>query len=246
MKLKISKESFIKRFLVPASRIGNECVINAATDFVQTVLQDQDKGIFFYSKIASVTGIDANVTAKLNIKDIRKLIRVLECIEDNEVELEIDDNFSMLKYKSPGMSFKMHLVTDSVIAKITTSLDKLNKITWNTEFTLTQSKLMELLKGSTFATESNKLYIYTKDKNIYGELNDKNTANIDSIVYSISDTYTGDELTNPIPVDMEFFRIISTIKDDVKIKINSVIKVLLFETINNECTTKYFVQAFVK
>jgi hypothetical protein len=247
MNIKLNKDSFIKKFLIPASRIGNECIISLTNDFIQTVLQDQGKGIFFYSKIKASTGVAAGSTAKLNVKDIRKLIRIIECISEDNIELELDDNFSVLKYKSPGMSFKMHLVTDSVIARLTTSVDKLNGITWNTDFILAQDKLTEVLKGCTFATDSNKIYIFTKDKKLYGELNDKTTTNIDSVTYIVSESYTGDEITTAVPVDMEFFRILSSsIKEDIKIKINSINKILLFEVINDECVTKYFVQAFVK
>ena len=247
MKVNINKESVLQRFLVPVSKISDECSINISGKNIFTLVNDQNGSTILFSKVKSETGLPDDATLKLNVKDIRKLMKVFECISEDVFELEVDDNCSQIKYKSPTLSFKMHLVTDSVIKKVSISLDKINKLVFNSEFMLTQDKISEILKGSIFATDSNKIYYFTKDGKVHAELTDKATEGLDSITYCVCDTFTGEEIGTPLPFSLEFLRIVSTLKTgEVKVKINNTYKIIMFEAQGENSTLKYIISSYTK
>ena len=247
MKIHLNRDQIIKQFLNPISRVSEECTINVTDKNLFTLVNDANKTTILFGKLNISTGLKDTETVKLNIKDINKLVRVLECITSDQFDIEVDDNISILKYNSPDMSFKLHLVTDSVIKKCSTSLDKLNKLTFSSEFNVTKEKLAEILKGSVFANDTRKIYFFTKDKKVYAELTDKTAQNIDSITFCVTDTFTGNEITEPLPFSLEFFRMISSSKASViKIKVNTTYKIIVFEISDENSLFKYIISAFTK
>ena len=80
--------------------------------------------------------------------------------------------------------------------------------------------LKTLFKGSSFASETSKLYFYEEDGKIFGELGDKTRHNTDNFVCNLSNEFEGNPLPKPLPVNFETFRLISfnnSIKIDFKI-----------------------------
>jgi len=247
MKINLDKKQFLHNLLIPISKISEECSINFTSDSIFSLINDLNKTTIIFGKIKTSTGIPDQKALKINVKDIKKLVKVIECIDTDNFEIDVDDNCSQLSYKSKSISFKMHLVTDSVIRKVTTSLDKISKITFDSEFSLTQDKLSEILRGSIFATDSNKIYFFTKDGNVFAELTDKTTDNLDSVTFCITDKFTGGQLIDPLPFSLEFLRLLTTQKsEEIKVKINTTYKILLFEISNDLYTLKYILSAYTK
>ena len=247
MKIHLNKEQFVKQFLLPVSKISEECTINFTDKNVFTLINDSNKTTILFCKVDNVTGLKDTEATKLNVKDLGKLIRVIDCIATDEFDIEVDDNASTLKYTSKDMSFKLHLVTDNVIRKCTTSLDKVNKLTFSSEFLMSKDKLSEILKGSVFATDTKKIYFYTKDGSVFAELTDKTTQNIDSITFCITSSFTGDEIKEPLPFSLEFFRMVSALKTDtIKVKINPIYKLVIFEVECENSLLKYIIAAYTK
>jgi len=247
LKIKLDKEQVLKYFLNPVSRVSDECSINVTPENVFTVVNDLNGSTILFCKLKTDTNIGDGNTVKLNVKDIKKLIRVFDCINLDEFEIEVDSNASQLKYKSADISFKMHLVTDSVIKKVSTDVNKIQKLQFNTELILSRDRLAEILKGSVFATDSNKIYFFTKDGQVYAELTDKATEDLDSITFSVTDSFTGDELTEPLPFSLELLRTLSGLKtDDIKVKINNTYKIIMFEIATEKSTLKYIISAYTK
>ena len=248
MNLTFEKTKIIDQFLVPISKVATDCSLSITNKTIQSLVTDSNGSTILFAKLdIDNYDIPDNKTINLNIKEIRKLIRVFECIGTDIFTVEVDDNISTLKFKSTDMSFKLHLVLDEAIKKCSLSLSKIEKLNFNTEFILTNTKLSEILKGSTFATETNKVYFFIKDKTVYAELTDKTTEQIDSITYNISDQYTGENLAVALPFSLEILRLLSGIKtNNTVVKINNTYKIIMFE-INNPCNTmKLIVPAFVK
>ena len=247
MNLTLNKKEIVDQFLNPVSRISEECSLSVGPESISTLINDNSGSIILYSKIKAVTGLAENESVSLNFKDLRKLIKIFDCIPETDFQLKIGDNASVISYKSSGLSFKLHLVMDNVIKKCTVSLDKIGKLTFDSSFDLTSDKIGEVLKGSIFATNSDKVYFYTKDAMVFAELTDKANQDVDSITFNVANTYSGIDVTTPLPFNMEILRLINTNKfDKLTVKINNTYKILLFEICNPKVTFKYIIPGYTK
>lgn len=247
MKIQLDKEILTNKFLNPVSRITEEATLIFGPTSVYSLVNDKEGNIILYSKLVINTGLQPNEEFKLNIKDIRKLIKVFECISSPIIDLDIDKNTSVLSYKSPEISFKLHLVTDTVIRRCQINLEKVNSLTYDTDFILNNDKLSEILRGSIFVTESNKVYFSQKDGIVYAEMTDKSTSDVDSITFAITEKINGLPLSTPLPFSLDILRLISSTKgDDITVKINNKFKIISFEIITPENELKYIIPALTK
>lgn len=245
--LTLNKKEIVDQFLNPISRISEECSLTFGADSVSTLVNDNTGSIILYGKIKTKTGLDDGQNVSLNFKDLRKLIKIFDCIKEEEFQLKVDDNSSIISYKSATLSFKLHLVLDSVIKKCTVSLDKISKLTFDSDFELTGDKIGEILKGSIFATSTDKVYFYTKDGAVFSELTDKATHEVDSITFSVANVYNGGDISTPLPFNMEILRIINSSKlDKATVKLNNTYKILLFEICNPKVMFKYIIPGYTK
>lgn len=245
--IQINKKDIISSFLNPVSRISEECCLVVSHNNIYTLVNDSAGSTILYSKIKTPTGLGEDEKLSLNIKDIRKLIKVFECIPQDIFELKIGDNASNISYKSNDLSFKLHLVTDNVIKKSTLSIDKISKLTFDSDFELSNNKIDEILKGSVFASGSDKIYFYTKDNMVYAELTDKSVQETDSITFTAANTYNGGAITTPLPFNLDILRTINNVKyDNLTVKLNNVFKVLLFEIHTPTTLFKYIIPAYTK
>lgn len=247
MKISVEKDLVTTRFLNPVSKISEECSIHIDSKHMHTLVSDLAGSVILYCKLNTKTNVEKGDKLDLHIKDIRKLSKVFDCMSDDVVDLDVDVNTSVLKYKSPKLSFKLHLVTDNVIRRAGISLSKINKLTFDSEFIMTGEKLAEILKGSIFATETNKIYFYTKDGSVFAELTDKASDDIDSITFEIAENYSGDDVNTPLPFSLEILRLLSASKSSqIFVKINNTYKIITFEIITPESEIKYIIPAFTK
>jgi hypothetical protein len=244
MKLVIkNKDNLIKKFLEPITKITDKCVVNVNKDFIYSLTSNDDATIILYSVYKTVTDIKDSKLISLNVPDIKRLTRAFGCITENDLNLELNAN--NIEYSSDTLKFKYHLLDDGIIQKNVVSVDKIKALTFDCEFILSQDKLLDIVKGSSFAVDTNKLYFHTKDKNVYAELTDKNTQNTDSISYNVTNSYTGSEIKEAMPIKVDIFRSLLGLKEDIKIKINTKIKVLMFEIQQSDYVMKYIVSALV-
>jgi len=245
MIITIDKEAIVDKFLNPISRITEECSIHLSGNEIYALVNDLAGNIILYTKLQTQTSLTEDFV--LNIKDIRKLSRVFDCVPSAIIDLDVDQNASVLKYKSPELSFKLHLVNENVIRKCQISLEKIAGLEFDSEFDLTGEKLSEILKGSVFATESNKMYFFSKDGCIYAELTDRATQDTDSVTFVVTNTISGEDITTPLPFSIEVLRLLSGQKpDNIKVKINNTYKLIAFEITTGVSETKYLIPAYVK
>jgi len=245
MKLTIDKNAIVNKFLSPISRITEECSIHITPENLYALVNDLSGNIILYTELTTKTNLTDNFV--LNVKDVRKLSRVFECVQHAVLELEVDDNASVMKYKTPELSFKLHLVNENVIRKCQLSLEKLNKMRHDTTFELKGEQLNEILKGSMFATETNKIYFFTKDDTVYAELTDKATQDIDSVTFIVTSEIEGEMIATPLPFSLEVLRLLSGQKpDSITVKINNTYKLIEFLITTDVSKTRYIIPAFVK
>lgn len=241
----LNKKEISNQFLIPISRISEECSLSISPDSISTLINDSTGSIILYGKIKTKTGITENIN--LNFKDLRKLIKVFDCIQEENFELKIGENASTINYKSTNLSFKFHLVMDSVIKKSTVSLDKISKLSFDSDFEITNDKIKEIIKCSIFTTNTDKIYFYTKDGIVFAELTDKATQETDNITLNISDKYNGLNINNPLPFNLEILRLINSNEfEKLTVKINNTYKILLFEICDPKIIFKYIIPGYTK
>jgi hypothetical protein len=127
------------------------------------------------------------------------------------------------------------------------SLNRLRDTEFQSSFSIKKQTIRDLIKGSVFSSESNKIYLFgNSNDGIHGELTDKTRNNIDTITLRISESFFGDPVDS-LPLNFEIFRImdISNI-DEIKVKINVKIGVVLFEIENNYNKMKYIMSSLIK
>ncbi len=245
MIITIDKDAIVHKFLNPISRLTEECSIHLTDNEIYALVNDLAGNIILHIKLQTQTSLTDEFV--LNVKDIRKLSRVFDCVDTAIIDLTVDPNASVLKYASPKLSFKLHLNNENVMRKCQISLDKMNSLKFDSEFKLTGDKLSEILKGSIFATETNKIYFFSKDGNIHAELTDKTTQDIDSITFIVTDTIKGEDLTSPLPFSVEVLRLLSGLRpDSIQVMINNTYKLIKFKITTDVSETSYLIPAYVK
>jgi len=244
---KIRKSDFVDKFLSPISKISDRCIVHIQSDNIYALTHNSNDGdtIIFYGKINTNTDLSDTDDVRLNIPDVKRLYRMLSCINQEEIDIKLETNH--ISYVSPDLKFKYYLLDDGIIQPCVVSLEKINKLTFDNNFVLNGKKLGEILKASSVTPNTDKLYFYTEDGKVYAELTDQTLQNVDSLTLQIADSYNGTDIKNTIPIKLEVFRtLIESKNSDINVKINTQMKILMFEVVENNTTLKYIVSALVK
>ena len=172
----VNKSEFLK-LLDAISKINDSGVIlDIKEDRISSLVSSIDNTLILCSEYKADLGFKDTI----NVPDVKKLRNVLDTIEDSSISLEINTN--NLQYKGTGVKFKYHLFEEGFITKPSINLDKINSFKFDVEFKLNKNTLQRLFKGSTFASETNKIYFYTEDGNLMAELTDRARHNTDNFV----------------------------------------------------------------
>ena len=128
------------------------------------------------------------------------------------------------------MGFKYHLLEDGIIDPPSVDINKIKKIDFPFRFTVNDNCINQLVKGSTFTTDTNKIYFSTEGGKVLGTLTDHQRHNVDSYTQEIASEYKGPELETPLALGFETIRIISSIGfASLKVNINPDLNVFLFQ-----------------
>jgi len=233
------KDKFLNNFIGPLSKVTDSAVLKLTKGSISCLVSTSDNTI-----IISANYSDENIDVEkiLNIPDLKKLNRVLQCVEHSDLSLDISSN--NINFNSSSLRFKYHLYDDNIINTPKVNLDKLNSLVFDGQFTLSHSAVINLIKGSTISTDSNKLYISVKDSTVFGELTDKTRSNVDSYGIQISENYTGTQVALPIPLNFEIFRIISSMRfKDISANLITKMGVLTFDLNLDNSKFKFLISA---
>ena len=218
-----NKDNFIQNFLNPVSRLHSTASLDINNN-ISTIVHN-NSNIFLKAEYKISWG-DHPEQGTVCLPDTIKLIKILSCLEENDIQLEIEEN--CIKYNSNINRFTYHLFDDSLTTTNPFNFNKINDITFNTKFKLTKEKNSAILKALPFVTETSKVYIKTENENIYAELSDKKLQNVDSYTALLANEYTGNELDYELILDIELFRLISTLSfNEANININNEYKMLM-------------------
>jgi hypothetical protein len=240
--VKFQKDKFIEQFLDPVSKVTD------VTSFVVTeegmlAIVNNDANIILFAKYPDVA---IKQPTKINIQDIKKFIRLLECIDGNDVELEITSN--TLNYKTSKLKFKYHFAEDALVPISKISASKINSLTFDSMFFVDRVKLQELLKASSVVSGCNKVYFtISKEEGVRAELTDYQQQQADSVGIHLTDEFEGKEITAPLPINLDVLRLIVGVKfEKMLVKINTELKVLMVEVQKDKTILKYIISSLVK
>lgn len=241
MKLKLaSKKEFVSNVLSPISNLNDKTILKIEKDKISSITASNDATLILYSE----TQTEADSERSINIPDIKKFVRVLECVDTDSIDLDISNN--NIKYAGDNFKFTFHLLEDGIIKLPSINIKKVNELKFDTTFKVTEAKLSSLFKGSSFTTETNKLYIYFENNKIYGELGDKNRANSDNFQCVLADNFVGSPLSKTIPINFETFRLINFGKsNEVEFAINLSLGVMKIVIVKDKTRLTYIVSALI-
>lgn len=238
--LKISnKESFVNDFLLPVSKVSENCILKIEPGKISTLTASSDSTIITFSEYKDTTITE---TLKLNLPDVKKFVKLLSCITE-EINLTIDTN--NISYKSPGIRFKYHLYDEGIIASPNLNLDKINQIALDGSFSITHSVISQLLKGSSFTDNNEKVYFSLSGDNLVdAEITDKAKHNTNSFGLTIANDFVGTKSAISFPLKFDILQHISQYKADLyKVQISSKLGVFIFTVDSQFVETKFIVSA---
>lgn len=223
MDLKLNKKDFTDNFLNVIGKAVDVVSIKGNQDGLHAICNKPDSSIIILGKYKFPLALDQEIS--LNIGDIKKLLRVLDCLDEEEISFKLNSNH--LLYKSNKIQFKYHFLDDSIIPKVSLKREKIEGLKNDTFFDIDSKKLHEILKASSFTVDTNKIYIFKQIDGVYCELGDKEKSNTDSIVMKIADDIEGADLTQVIPFNLDIFRLFSGIKfERARVGINNQFKIM--------------------
>ena len=229
-----SKDNFIKSFLNPVSRLAPSTTLDIDGK-ISTVVHN-NSNIFLRAEY-EVNWPDHPQETILCLPDTVKLIKILSCLDEDSIDLVIKEN--CITYNNNNNRFKYHLFDDSLQSKNAFDFSKIDDINFGTQFELTREKNSALLKALPFVTETSKVYLKTEGNSIYAELSDKKIQNVDSYTALIADKFEGDDLDYELILDVELFRLISTLSfESATVYINNEYKMLMIKLdVHESCLT---------
>lgn len=236
-------EAFNNVFINNISKITDTSIFNFNKNICSCITSNSDNTIINFSKFQQTSSY-FDIDTKLNIPDIKKLIKILSCISNDTVILKYDKN--NISFSSSNFKFKYHLLDDGIISTPKINVDKISSLEFNTSFEISKSDISNILKASSIALDITKLYIFTENNKVFCDFTDNSRHNVDSIAFKISDEVKGDEIKSPVPINFDIIRVISSSKTNkTKVKYNNKLGTFLFELEDSTYASKYIVSALV-
>lgn len=237
-----NKAEFVKSFLNPISKISDSSVIELENGGLSCLTCTSDNSVILSIQYGIEGEFENNEV--LNCPDIKKLVKAIDTIKEDEIEFYLENN--NLSYKGKSIRFKYHLQENGIIKKPKINLKRLGETDFHSSFILGLDKIKEMIKGSVFSSDSNKVYLTADKDGVYAELTDKTRNNIDSIALQISDEINGENFES-LPLSFEIFRImdVSGVKE-ILVKINKKLGVVIFQIQGNYNKMTYIMSSLVK
>lgn len=227
------KKNPFKRFLDTVSQINESAIFAVKDGIFSSCVNTPDRTLILYGELA---GVESSINRSLNIPNIKRLVRVFDAIDSDTMEFVIENN--NIQYKSSTLKFKYHLYEDGFISGPPAGMvDKIKKSNGGSvKFELTKESLRSIISGSAFATSSDKLYLYSEDGRLKGELTDRVKCNVDALTIDLG---SFDGTLEPLPFAVDNIKVIETISDKVTCKINPSNGVLSVESKKDDIKLLY-------
>jgi hypothetical protein len=233
MKLLLNKNSFVNTLLSPVSKLTDNLLLECQSSdhkagwSAKTLVNSPDNSVILLAEIPCT--LSSEEKFRCVIPDCKTFMRLFAGIDDSQVELEIDSN--VIKYKNASLSFKYHLLDESyIVNKKSVNEEKLKKLTFDTNFSLTKQKLSEIIKFNSIVPEAEKLYFITENNKVLAKLGDELKTNTNEIVTEISGSFEGNALLDKFPINIQNVLLFSFNDEKIDVSINQTLKVFKFKT----------------
>ena len=239
-KLRIQSRLDCIKYLEAISKINESTILSADQNLglISSLVSSADNTLILYSELSD---IEVNYNGSINIPDIKKLTRVVDSIDTKDIDLSVNSN--NIEYKGKSLKFKYHLYEDGFLTKPSINIDKIKSFSYNIKFVLKKDQINSIIKGSTFASETNKLYLYTESGRLKGELTDRARHNTDVFAIDLGEV---DFELSPIPLNFDNIKLLSFISDDINFGINTEYGVTVIDILNNNIKLKYIITSLTQ
>ena len=231
-----NRNEFLK-YLDSVSKINDSAIFEIKPEGITSLVSSADNTLVLLSEFVTAS----DFTSTINVPDIKKLYRVLETINEEEIELKINGN--NLEYRGKGIKFKYHLFEEGFLSKPNLNVEKIRNFTFDVKFNITKAILQQLFKGSTFASETNKVYIYTEDGDLKAELTDRARHNTDNFTITIG---SADFELSPIPINFDNIRLMSSIDSEYVFNVNTQHGVVVVDNNSDSTKLKYIISSLTQ
>lgn len=208
------------KFLSAISQINDACILDITHEKLTALIATQDNTLILSGEYVE----PQDFATTLNVPNLKKLIRVLEAIETPELVLDINSN--NLEYRGKRVKFKYHVHEDGILVRPALKIEKIKAFTFDIATELQSITIQQLLKGTAFASDTTKVYFYTKNGNLTAELTDKARHNTDSYALEL---FPVDFTLQPLPINVDNLRFLELVASSAKFQINTKIGALSFE-----------------
>ena len=206
-----NRDEFLK-FLDALSKINESCILKIQHDNISSLIASTDGTLILHATYSTECSFEDTI----NIPDIKKLVRVIDTINSKEIEFDINSN--NIEYKGNGIKFKYHLFDEGFLTAPNINLDKIKSFGYDVSFELTKEILTQVFKGSTFASNTNKIYFYTEDNQLMAELTDRARHNTDNFTLSVG---PADYNLSPTPINFDNIRLLTNVNNVFDVNINT-------------------------
>jgi len=221
MILQIQRDDLLG-FLEAVQKVSDTFIFDVTDSGAASVIAvTGDETCFLYGK----TTFDSGENVTLNIPDAKKLVRAIKFIKDDDVDLTVTSN--ALKYKSPETRFTYHLYDENFLKRPKINPDKVKAFKFDVEVELKRDDIRKLAKNASFVDQANKLYLFTEDDRLMGEITDRERANTDSVCVTVAENVI--DTVPPIILKLDNIQLLHLCNDDVLLRINTKLGLLAFE-----------------
>ena len=239
--LKIQKRSEFIKFLDSLSKVNESAILNIHEEdggSISCLACSADNTLILSAELSS---IDTNFTATNNIPDVKKLIRVLDSINTKDIKLIVNSN--NYQYEGNILKFKYHLYEDGLLSKPSINVEKIKGFKYNINFQITKEVLQNIIKGSTFATDTNKLYLYTDGQSLKAELTDRARHNTDALCLDLG--IVDFELL-PLPLNLDNIKLLNVLNNTIDVSINTEYGICCFSIVSPDIKLTYIITSLTQ
>lgn len=233
-----NKSEFVDKFLKPISRISNKCILHITDEGMHSVLCTDDHSVVLYCRYS--VDMDVDEPLEISVPDLMRFIKILECIDAQNMSLELTSN--NIQYKSTAVKFKYHLLESGILKPPVIDVQKIEQLEYDTKFSMPYGSLINLIKSASFTLDINKVYLKTNEDDVYAEVDDKQAHNVDSICLRICEGYRGLPIDTPLPVSFETVRVLAGTRcENIDVSINTKLNVMEFLINNDNIKSTYII-----
>jgi hypothetical protein len=238
--LKVAKRDRLSRFLESISIISEACIakLDNESNNISSIAASTDNTLILYSELRDVA---SDISTSLNLPDVKKLNRIIDNIPDDSIELVLENN--NIKYKGAALRFTYHLYEDGSLLAPAINIDKIKSFKHDVSFELSRNDLKNIIKGSVFASESNKVYFYTEGGELKCELTDRAKHNTDALSLTLC---PADFELAPIPVNLDNVKALNVISETIKFGVNTEYGVLVVDIEDSDISLKYIITSLTQ